>query len=42
MAAGFRVYGQIYGMQLAVPELVTVGRLTVCIVLSRKVDFDVG
>ena len=29
MAAGFRVYGQIYGMQLAVPELVTVGRLNV-------------
>ena len=29
MAAGFRIYERIYGMQLTVPELVTVGRLNV-------------
>ena len=29
MAAGFRICERIYGMQLTVPELVTVGRLNV-------------
>ena len=29
MAAGFWIYERIYGMQLTVPELVTVGRLNV-------------
>ena len=29
MAAGFRIYERIYGMQLTVTELVTVGRLNV-------------
>ena len=29
MAAGLRIYERIYGMQLTVPELVTVGRLNV-------------
>ena len=31
MAAGFRVYERIYGMQVTVPEPVTVGRVNVAV-----------